>query len=104
MCHNIQDGNKLVYLLPSETMVGELSVSGLLQAVHSYSCVQTQAKLVCIMCNILMLIMHSHSCFGNTVVLLHFGLLLGCVTPLSPHAGSHFLHRRQSGSMTTSTT
>ena len=50
-------GNKIAYLLLSKTMTGELSVGGLLQAVYIYSNVQTQAKLVCIMYNMLMHIM-----------------------------------------------
>ena len=45
LCHNIHAGNKLASLLHSETMTGEI-VGRLLQAMHIYSNVQTEAKWV----------------------------------------------------------
>ena len=58
--HNKRVGNKLAYRPTcyfKKTMIGELSVGGLLQAVLIYSYVQTQAKLVSIMFNMFILIM-----------------------------------------------
>ena len=60
---------KLAYQLLLKTMMGELSVGRLSQALHIYSYIQTQSKLLCVLYNTFILIM-SDLC---TVVLLSFG-------------------------------
>ena len=55
--------------------MGELSVGRFLQVMHIYSNVQTQAKLLCIMYNMLMLIM-SDLCVLTTQ--LSFYILVSC--------------------------